>query len=295
MQEGSKQVSTWGRRDRFEQISTWSAWVVAGISIIISLLDLIGVWSGIPFLAGRLPTITLLVLGIVAGYLALERRSKLDKIDEIERQVKQGFINTQDALQEALISLRSHQGQARVTILKDVKEVYEYYARRITEAQQRIDDLTWGSMKTPERTPAVAQAVQKYLTSIVTASSRENMEYREVMTFPKDGVRFKRAEEMLARNIYGYNLKYYDIDHVNTPPLMQFLVVDGEEVVIAHYRGIYNRGGGETYLAIRHKVIVELFQDYFNAIWEGGQAIKEAGNPIHSAVLQKIKERLEKQ
>lgn len=66
-------------KDKFEQIALL---LTAILSILIALTDLLGLIESIPWLSNRIPTISLLLLGIVAAYLILERRSKLDKIDE---------------------------------------------------------------------------------------------------------------------------------------------------------------------------------------------------------------------
>jgi len=113
-----------------DTIEHFSLFATAGISIVISLLDLFGLLEGIPFLVGRTSTISLLVLGIVVSYLAFERRGKLDKIEHL---VAEGFDKT-------IFSL----GGSPVRQLKDSQEVYEYLAQRIKEAKSSVDDLTWG-------------------------------------------------------------------------------------------------------------------------------------------------------
>jgi hypothetical protein len=55
--------------------------LTAVLSVLISLLDWLGLLESTPFLASKIPNITLLALGLVTGYLVLERRSKLDRIE----------------------------------------------------------------------------------------------------------------------------------------------------------------------------------------------------------------------
>lgn len=78
-------------RDKIETFSLLGS--ALGITII-SLLDLFGLLNGVPFLSQRIPTMTLLVLGIAVGYIALERRSKLDTIENTLHEI-QKHINTE--------------------------------------------------------------------------------------------------------------------------------------------------------------------------------------------------------
>lgn len=58
--------------------------LLVGLSVGISLLDLLGLLDNIPWLAGRIPTLTLLFVGLLVGYFLLERK----KLDEMEYLLK---------------------------------------------------------------------------------------------------------------------------------------------------------------------------------------------------------------
>ena len=51
--------------------------VIAIIAVSISVFDLFGMLDGLPWLANKLPTINLLIVSLVAGYLAIERSHTL--------------------------------------------------------------------------------------------------------------------------------------------------------------------------------------------------------------------------
>ena len=130
--------------------------------------------------------------------------------------------------------------------------------------------------------------------SIVATAARKDIKFREVMTFPTGGKlreeRLKRAEDMVTKNFYGYQLRYYDIDHQTAPPLIQFIVIDCQEVITTFYRGTKLPIEGETYLASRHPLTVRFFQDYYDTIWQGATVIKAAGVPANTEVLQRIRQ-----
>jgi len=257
-----------------EKVEEFILGLVAIFSIIISSLD----WfKWLPLPTGTVSSLTLLGIGLVAGYLVLERRNKLERIEQL---VTQGFDKT-------ILSISG----GRVEIFKDSQQLYEYVARRMTEAKRSVDDLTWGVIQPTHRTEAEERAFQKYIRAIVATASRKEIRYREVMTFP-GGERIRQAEEILARNIYGYQLRYYDIEHKAAPPLLQFMVIDSEEVILASHRGITLPIENEPLVATRHPEIVHYFQDYYDAIWQGAKIIKDAGKPPNGEILKTIKKRL---
>jgi len=251
---------------------------VAGISVVISLGGLFGVFGALPILAEKLPSLSLLVLGIVAGYLAFERRTALDRINRL---ITEGF-------EEIRVSLRS----GPIVVLKDSEEVYSHLARRIGEAQTSVDDLTWGDLVSTVQTQVQEVAFERYAAELQSAASRESLTYREVMTFPVEGKlreeRLTRVRRILAESPFGYALAYYKLDHVQAPPLMQFTIIDSEEVVITFYRGHNLPSKRETHLAIRDPHIALLFQDYFEAIWTGAIPLKRSGGEPNWAELRQL-------
>ena len=266
-------------KDKVEHLSLI---VTAGISILISFLDLTGLLENIPFLAGRTSALSLLVLGVVVGYLALERRSKLDRIEQL---VVEGF-------ESAILSLQG----GPVRLLSNSQDVYEYAAQRMGEATESIDDLTWGMVPVTRLTESQQHAFERYYNSRIATASRKHIRYREVMSFPSEarsGIeRLEWAEEMAEKNIFGYQLRYYDFSHRDVPPLLQFLLIDSEEVIFAFYRGMNLPLEGEVHLAVKHPRIVSLFQDYYDSIWQGAKVLKEAGEPMAAKELQRIRKHL---
>ena len=99
---------------------------------------------------------------------------------------------------------------------------------------------------------------------------------------------------MLAKNLYGYELRFYNIPVEHMPPLIQYVVIDKEEIIFCAYRAPYLPTEGEIYLAVKHPKIVGLFQDYYDSIWQGAKKIKEADR-IDRAELQRIQMELKGQ
>lgn len=264
-----------------EKIEQFVFMATAVLSILISILDMFGMLEGISFFANRIPTITLLTVGLATGYLILERRSKLDRIEKL---VDEGF-------DKMLLSL----GGGSVKVLADPQELYDYVAQRVKEAKSSFDTLIWGEVFSMKRTESQRRSFQKYLDNIRATTSRREIRGREVMTFPNDEIgaeRLERAVELGAKSTYGYQVRYYDINHQNTPPLIQMMIIDSQEVILGSHRGKRLPIEGEVYIAIRHPEVVRFSQDYYDAVWQGGIVLKDAGHEIDNRLLQKIKQQL---
>lgn len=248
-------------------------------SIAIAIIDFWDLDSVLPFLSGKISTLSLLVLGMIASYLVFERKSKLDKIETI---VSDGFETTMFSLQGGPIKLFSDSG-----------ELYEYMTQRISNAQKSIDDLTWGDITSTVKTKQQDLAFTKYFNATRKTLNNKNIQYREVMSFPKEGKlrneRITRAEQMLNSNYFNYELGYYDFEHKGSPPLIQFLIIDNKEAIIAFYRARVLPLEGSLHFSTFHPLIVRFFRDYYDVIWSGSIILKRAGGEPNLNELDRVK------
>lgn len=245
--------------------------LTAIFSVFLSLLDMFGLLEGVTFLSNKISTLTLLAIGLVLAYLIIEKRSKLDNIENL----------LTDSTEKIFASLSG----INIQRFSDSKSIYEYVIKRMKEAKTSIDDLTWGKSE-PEKTIAEQKAFEKYLDTISTVCSKKNIIYREVMSFPPPQ-HLKRAEQMLSKNLYSYHLRYYNFGTEEIPPLLSFMVLDSEEVILAGYRSTFLPSEREVRIAIKHPEIVTLFQDYYDTIWHAAKVLKE-GNNINHSLLEEL-------
>jgi hypothetical protein len=103
------------------------------------------------------------------------------------------------------------------------------------------------------------------------------MRYREIMTWT-DKSRMEDAKDILRKGPPNYQLRYYDIGPEIAPPLLVFIIIDQEEVVIGFHRKA-GMGDQKTHFAINHPKIVAVFQDYYDLVWEKAKPLKEEGKP----------------
>lgn len=279
------------------------------ISLAINVLDWVGLLDNWPVLRERAPIMTLLLVSIIAIYLLQERAQEHA---QLRRAVARRDRTLVDGLRVDLTKLTQEQTTVFLTALEakgaelvsavkgvfvkkmdDPEVYYRYLAERVGTAKRSIDDLTWGAVSLSTRTPSEAAEYNAYVTAMVDACTRRNnLKVREVYTFPTM-LRLERVEAMLQRNLPNYFVHYYDVNHDGLPPLLQFTIIDTEEVIFGTGRGQHRTAAGEKYLSIRSRPVAEKFAEYFNMIWESGKPIRDP-NTNDLAKLAEIRKKLER-
>ena len=96
---------------------------------------------------------------------------------------------------------------------------------------------------------------------------------------------------MLNKNLVGYRLRYYEYAQQGLAPLISFMILDSEEIILVFYNTPFLSGEGAIRFAIKHPDILKLFKVYYDAIWEGAAILKE-GDKANFTLLQEIRDRL---
>lgn len=159
--------------------------------------------------------------------------------------------------------------KAHVRRLSGVTEVYDYLATNLDGPARTIDDITWG-LRRNWGSPDEANAYDRYARSMHRACSRPGVKYREISTLSSPEY-FQRALSLGLS--YGYHLAWYDTAQCRLP-LMSFMLIDRREVVFAFYRFESSMNADEIYAVVTEPLLVELFRDYFETLWDGGAKLK---------------------
>lgn len=242
------------------------------LSGLVSILDFLGVLDGVSWLAGRIPTLTLLVIGLMAGYLIIERKSHLEKMN---RDLGNSIENLSHELRKSTESTIASLNGVEIKLFDSGTELLQYVNQRLKQAQNQIDDLSWSpiiGLKSDLNTSR--KAYQEYEEHITKASSK--IAYREVMVF-NHPARIENLQRRIAENAPGYSCSYYETPIV---PLLQFMIIDRQEVIVLSDQF-------QTKFALRHPHIVKLFQEYYEEIWKNSTPIK-IKTEIKSDVVSKI-------
>jgi exonuclease VII small subunit len=242
------------------------------LSGLVSILDFLGVLDSMSWLAGRIPTLTLLVIGLMAGYLIIERKSHLEKMN---RDLGNSIENLSHELRKSTESTIASLNGVEIKLFDSGTELLQYVNQRLKQAQNQIDDLSWSpiiGLKSDLNTSR--KAYQEYEEHITKASSK--IAYREVMVF-NHPARIENLQRRIAENAPGYSCSYYETPIV---PLLQFMIIDRQEVIVLSDQF-------QTKFALRHPHIVKLFQEYYEEIWRNSTPIK-IKTEIKSDVVSKI-------
>lgn len=242
------------------------------LSGLVSILDFLGVLDSVSWLAGRIPTLTLLVIGLMAGYLIIERKSHLEKMN---RELGNSIENLSYELRKSTESTIASLNGVEIKLFDSGTELLQYVNQRLKQAQNQIDDLSWSpiiGLKSDLNTSR--KAYQEYEEHITKASSK--IAYREVMVF-NHPARIENLQRRIAENAPGYSCSYYETPIV---PLLQFMIIDRQEVIVLSDQF-------QTKFALRHPHIVKLFQEYYEEIWRNSTPIK-IKTEIKSDVVSKI-------
>jgi len=159
-------------------------------------------------------------------------------------------------------------------------EMDGYLAKRISEAESEVCDLTWKRKVSGGYSLKARKAAQrKYVSSIKKRS--EEIAYREVFIF-NDVRRYDKLKIHLKANKVGYQARYFPMG--TGIPRIQFVVIDKEEVIFAS--SSYPR-----MCALKHEALAQIFYSYFNEIWASATPIIDERS-IHEETLKAIEAEL---
>lgn len=256
----------------FLQVAGW-------LVVVISLLNLFGILERQWFVQ-RISKVTLLLLGFVMIFVAF-------RIPEYSDSIKEKIQKSESEIKRAIESSESS-NTVEVLRLENTTEAYGYIANKIRTAKESIDDITWGSRK-DHRSETEKNAYNDYLKAMEEACQKPNITYREISSLTDDHY-FSRADKLVQKKYFNYNLGYYDISKTDIP-LMSYIIFDSKEVIVGFYRVPLLPSRGEIYLSIKDPNILALLNDYYETLWKGTVKLK-VGDTTNIARLDSIKARI---
>jgi len=227
--------------------------------VVIALLNLFEVIDNIPWLAGKVPSFTLLATGLIASYLIFERKVQLEKIND---NVSTRIENLEKVINNSTITTIASIKGVEVTPFESAADLMRYVTQRLKQAQNQIDDLSWSPIDGLESNLNNSQKAYKEYEEHITKTSVK-IAYREVMVF-NHPARVENLQRRIAENAPGYSCSYYEQPNV---PVIQFIIIDKSEVIVLSDQF-------QTKFALRHPYIVKLFQEYYEEIWKNSIPIK---------------------
>lgn len=171
--------------------------------------------------------------------------------------------------------IRSLHG-VNIEIFPSTVELEKYLAKRVKEAKIEVCDLSWkGNISRGYSLKPRVRSHKSYETSIGLACDK--IMYREIFVF-SDERRKEKLERRLKDNKSGYSCRYFEGDF--SIPRLQFVLIDKEEIIFAS--SFYPK-----LCAITHAELSEIFQSYYDEIWNAATPIKD-GDVIYQKEIDKI-------
>jgi hypothetical protein len=238
---------------------------------------------------------TLVLVGMIGFYLINERRQEHAELrravalrdEALAERLRDDLRRGNSEQSESFLLALDAKGAELVTAVKGVfvkklyssEEYYRYLAERIGTAKKSVDDVTWGAVSPAGRVEAEKDAFNAYRDGVRTACGRPNLRFREIYSFPNIS-RVERLDETIGYGLNNYHARYYEVSADKVPPLLQFTVIDGEEVIFGTGRGVNRSKESETYLAVRSRMIAEKIGQYFAIVWDSAKPIPENGKSV---------------
>ncbi|MBI4652128.1 hypothetical protein HY745_12815 [Candidatus Desantisbacteria bacterium] len=237
------------------------------IGVAISFADFIGILDNFLWIKNRIPQLILLLLATTVLYLSKALKRIENKIEIT-----------------ALYNLT----KPDVIVFKGLTEAYNYISNKIINAKKSIDDITWAAY-TGHRTKEEQEAYNNYVKTIERVCKKGTISYREIASLA-DKHYFTRSFNLLEH--YSYHLAYHNLSSL-TVPLISYIIIDNEEVIIGFYKvpGQKEPLEGIKYMNICNPVLVKFFKDYYDCIWNDAEKLKESTD-INMQKINEIKVKL---
>ncbi|MCQ3972816.1 MAG: hypothetical protein DPW09_05130 [Anaerolineae bacterium] len=247
--------------------------IVAGLSVIISILDTAGLLDGVQWIAQRIPALILLCVGFIASYLILERRGKLDEIALMVDERSTAILKTIGV---------------EVNEYNTSEEYLDAIAQRVIKAK-RIDNVNWvdeGEVQF-RWSQSDQEAAARAFSLVKKVIHNPKVAWRDIyIFFPNNPHRFEYAKTtVLDKRVTGYSAAYF-----NTPPpeavpqIGAFIIVDSGEQDAEVFVSSHD---STIWLNIKHPTVVRYFANYYESLWK--KAIKlKVGSTIDNQLFQQL-------
>ena len=160
---------------------------------------------------------------------------------------------------------RDRASQITAERLNDRQALYEKAAKLISNGR-RVLDTTWGT-DAPELMSEEKHAEGAYLEARAKAIARSNTVYRELFTLTGSEARKKRHDDAKRDRKVNPNYQVKCLpDDTTLLPLIDFLVVDGEHVLLSFLSSDSVRQGYQ-YVYVRSTAVAEHYTEYFDECW----------------------------
>jgi hypothetical protein len=242
-----------------EVLNNLIPWAVFSLSILVIILDEVGILDDIDFITENFRSLTLVLLASLILYIQREFSETQERINEIKDHLISNVLKYQ--------------------YWDNTEEGMAYIKGRFKDAERRISQAaTAPSLKPVSEYDNYDQTLRNVL------ENNPSLTYRHALLL--DPVRWARVREhfLLNPKIRKYTARYYHNLEEPTLPGFSYAIVDETEVII---RYPYALGDNALWMSITDENVVELLLSHFEKLW----SIAHKLDPSDEETIDKLDER----
>lgn len=236
--------------------------VISFTSIVIAVADSFNFFDNVEFFQKiDYSLLTIVILSLIGLHLVLNYVNQSNFQEKFPNDIN-GIIKSLNGV--------------NIEIFPSTVELEKYLAKRVKEAKIEICDLSWKeNISSGYSLKPRVKSHKSYETSINLACDK--IVYREIFIF-SDGRRKEKLERRLKKSKSGYSCRYFEGNF--SIPRLQFVLIDKEEIIFAS-------SSYPKLCAIKHMELSEIFQSYYDEIWDAATPIKD-GDVVHQKEIDEI-------
>jgi hypothetical protein len=264
-------------------------------SVVIVVLDWLGFLDSVAPLKDRVPIMTLLTIGVIAGHLFLEslRNRGRDRLvsGSVERLVTAiGELEGQTTRHADHVINSLHGVEAQEFVHRD--DFYKFITRRIDSAEKTIDITHFNPTIPTREYPDRSREAETDYDRASERAIKRGVNIRRVLTVldPHENTLAKLDWiKETCQKFHGapFFLRYYDASPF---PVLNLMIIDGYEVAIGGLHHDLSEKGKSFW--IKHPHIPGIVQDYFdNVLWKTAKELNDPQLKFLDDRLEQIRQR----
>jgi len=251
----------------FKSIGFWIGFITTIISLILVMTNY--------DTSKHLADIILLYLGLIVSIVAITTQQDIYKFR---------YLLNERCLKDCI----------KIKVFNNFAEEFHYLAKRISEAKESVDDITFGepnNLSNHDQYKAFLEAKRNYQNSIKALLRKDTLEYRELLNVKGDPGCIVRQEDIFNSSdaiLFNYSLGVYRDKNLNTP-LVSFVIIDKKEVIFGYHYTLKDDPRNDRYFSTNHHAIVQYFINYYDELWYRSEIISKIGPKNPDQILSKLR------
>jgi hypothetical protein len=244
------------RNSLVEKIQSAVPLVIAILTGLISIADFFDLFNR-SFWFGKLTTMTLFLMSMVAIYLTLDRQTKSDKLEKIETIIEEKSENLEKNLSDGMEHVISSLQGVSAKVFHNREEFWAAVNDSIGKAKKSVDVT---------RLRSDESAGSDYYDSLEKAVKQRGIKLRRVIVLQDQRMIDQAYSELEDMQSFEYKLGVYDIGWRDLPPVMNLIIIDDREIYAGG--GYMSSDQKSASFYTTHLALTKSFGHFFETLWQ---------------------------